>query len=181
MTLGELIALLRCDLRRLRDAPGASAGRFRRALDVFNPRFGPVLLVRCSQWLYGSRWTRPFAMLFSLLNVVLFGLEYTPRCPIGPGLFLPHTSGTVIGAARIGANVTIFQGVTLGAKAADLAFVTDRRPTIGDNVVVGAGAKVLGGIHVGDGAVIAANSLVLEDVAPGATMIGVPATPRTKS
>jgi serine O-acetyltransferase len=121
---------------------------------------------------------RPIAAILSIGNVVLFGLEVTPRCRIGEGLLLPHTSGTVIGAATIGCNVTIFQGVTLGAKEADLAFDSLKRPTIGSNVVVGAGAKVLGGIRVGDGAIIAANSVVIDDVRDKAVVMGIPAIER---
>jgi serine O-acetyltransferase len=113
------------------------------------------------------------------LNVILFGIEFTPKCEVGAGLMLPHTSGTVVGALKIGSNVTIFQGVTLGAKFADIGFTPDSRPVVGNNVMFGAGAKVLGGITVGDGAVIAANSLVVESVAPGATMIGIPAIDRS--
>ena len=60
--------------------------------------------------------------LFTYLNILLFGIEVAPRCEIGPGIFFPHTSGTVIGARRVGANVTIYQGVTLGAKELDMRF-----------------------------------------------------------
>ena len=110
-----------------------------------------------------------------MLNLFLFGIEVTPRCRIGAGLFLPHTSGTVLGAAEIGRNATIFQGVTLGARVADLAFDPSLRPILGNNVLIGAGAKILGGIKIGDGATIAANSLVIRDVPENARMMGVPA------
>jgi serine O-acetyltransferase len=82
---------------------------------------------------------------------------------------------------KIGHNVTIFQGVTLGAKFADIDFTPDSRPVVGNNVTFGAGAKALGGISIGDGAAIAANSLVIDDVRPGVVMIGVPATPKGDS
>ncbi len=120
-------------------------------------------------------------MFFSLANVILFGLEVTPRCKIGPGLMIPHTSGTVIGAAELGSNVTIFQGVTLGAKFADLEFNPDARPKLRDGVVIGAGAIVLGGIQIGQNAVVAANSLVTESVPDGALAIGVPAVVKVKT
>jgi serine O-acetyltransferase len=122
--------------------------------------------------------TKPLALMLSLINFVFFGLEVTPRCSIGPGLILPHTHGTVIGANRIGCNSTIFQGVTLGAKYADLEFDPSSRPVVGDNVTLGAGAKVLGGIKIGNRAIIAANSLVVTSVPDNAFMIGVPAEQR---
>ena len=87
--------------------------------------------------------------LFTYLNIVLFGLEVTPRCEIGPGIFFPHPSGTVIGAWRIGKNATILQGVTLGAQKMDLGFDSALRPEVGDNVLLGAGmlAAVLRGLE----------------------------------
>lgn len=169
-----LISLLRADLARLGN-PARPAAGFRLWIKLIHPRFMPVLLLRMSWACHRHVLTRPLGTVFSLLNVILFGLEVTPRCQIGPGLFLPHTSGTVIGAIEIGSGATIFQGVTLGAKFADLEFTPNSRPVIGDEVVVGAGAKVLGGIKVGNRAIVAANSLVLDNVADGALMIGVPA------
>jgi serine O-acetyltransferase len=106
---------------------------------------------------------------------VLFGLEVALRCEIGPGIFFPHPSGTVIGASSIGRNVTIFQGATLGARELDMGFDANLRPRIGDNVVIGSGAKILGGVHVGDSAVVGANAVVLETVESGATVVGIPA------
>lgn len=145
-------------------------------LKLIHPRFMPVILIRISQLLYKYTLLRPLAHLVVWINFFIFGIEVTPRCPIGGGLFLPHTSGTVIGAACIGENVTIFQGVTIGAKYADLRFNLSGRPVIEDGVVLGAGAKVLGGIMVGTGALVAANSLVIESVPPGVMVIGVPAS-----
>ena len=113
--------------------------------------------------------------LLTYLNIVLFGLEVTPRCQIGPGIFFPHPSGTVIGAWRIGSNVTILQGVTLGAKRMDLGFDFRLRPEVGDNVVLGAGSKILGGIHIGDNVTVGANSVVVDSVEPGSTVVGIPA------
>jgi len=113
--------------------------------------------------------------LLTYLNIVLFGLEVTPRCEIGPGIFFPHPSGTVVGAWRIGSNVTIFQGVTLGAKELDMGFDFRLRPEVGDNVVLGAGSKILGGIHIGDNATVGANSVVLDSVEADGMVAGVPA------
>jgi len=113
--------------------------------------------------------------LLTYLNVVLFGLEITPKCEIGPGVFFAHPVGCVIGAWRIGSNVTIFQEVGLGALRPDMGFSRELRCEIGDNVILGAGCKVLGPYHIGDGASIGANSVVLSSVEPQRTVFGVPA------
>lgn len=140
----------------------------------FSPRFLPVLLFRLSHWFYQKRLS-PFAKVLSLVNFVLFGLEIAVRCEISPGLYFPHTQGTVIGALRIGANATIYHNVTFGAREIDVAYSGAARPVVGDDVIVGAGAKVLGGITIGDGARIGANAVVIDDVPAGATVGGVPA------
>ena len=158
------------DLLRLGSASG-----FRLWIKLLHPRFVPVMIVRISCLLYDNKILRPLSLVFSLTNVILFGLEVTPRCKIGSGILIPHTSGTVIGAAELGCNITIFQGVTLGAKYADLAFSPSSRPIIGDDVIIGAGAKLLGGIHIGQGSVIASNTLLLESVPANSYAIGVPA------
>ena len=88
---------------------------------------------------------------------------------------MPHTQGTVIGAYSIGENATIFQGVTLGSKQLDFDYLAINRPQVGDDVVLGAGAKILGGIQVGSGVVVAANSLVLESLPDHTVVLGVPA------
>jgi serine O-acetyltransferase len=141
---------------------------------LLHPRFLPIVLCR------GSRAARlrkiPLVPeLLTYLNIVLFGLEVTPRCEIGPGIFFPHPSGTVIGAWRIGRNVTILQGVTLGAKKMDLGFDSRLRPEIGDSVTLGAGSKILGGIHIGDNVTVGANSVVVDSVEPNSTVVGIPA------
>jgi len=89
--------------------------------------------------------------------------------------------GTVIGAWRIGRNATIFQGATLGAKSVDMAFDQRLLPVLGDNVTVGAGAKVLGGITVGDDVVIGANAVVVHSVESRCTVAGIPAKVLTRS
>ncbi|MDD2542111.1 MAG: DapH/DapD/GlmU-related protein [Desulfuromonadaceae bacterium] len=142
---------------------------------IIHPRFMPVLIIRLARLFHATLIFRPLAVVLTWMNVFIFGIEVTPRCRIAGGLFLPHTSGTVIGAASIGLNATIFQGVTIGAKYADMDYTHEVRPTLENDVVVGAGAKVLGGINIGSGARVAANSLVLIAVPTGATAIGVPA------
>ncbi|MFM0505056.1 serine O-acetyltransferase [Paraburkholderia caffeinilytica] len=113
--------------------------------------------------------------MFSLLNFVLLGLEVAPQIRIGPGLFFPHTRGTVIGARSIGANATIFQQVTVGASELDMHFNPDLRPVIGDEVTLGAGAKILGSIEIGCRVIVGANSVVVKDVPSDTVCAGVPA------
>jgi serine O-acetyltransferase len=108
--------------------------------------------------------------------MIIFGIEVTPKCKIGKGLYIPHTYGTVIGASEIGEYVTIFQGVTIGAKFADIDFTINSRPKIGDRVLIGAGAKILGNISIGDDSIVSSNSLVINSVPNGVTVIGVPAS-----
>jgi serine O-acetyltransferase len=91
-------------------------------------------------------------------------------------LFLPHTVGTVLGAERIGDNCTIMQGVTLGTSEPDMGFTVSQRPIIGNHVLIGAGAKVIGRITIGDHAKIGANAVVLRDVPAFSLAVGVPAT-----
>lgn len=137
-------------------------------------RFLPIVLCRVSR---AARLRRIPVLpgLLTYLNLVIFGLEVSPRCEIGPGIFFPHPTGTVLGAWRIGSNVTLFQGVTLGARELDMGFDPKLRPSVGDNVVVGSGAKILGGIHIGDNAIVGANSVVVDSVEAGSTMVGIPA------
>lgn len=161
-------------MRQLSGNDGAEVSALHVLFGMLNPRLCPVILIRLAAWLATHR-LGPLGKIVTILNLVLFGIEVSPRIPIGPGLFLPHTSGTVIGAAGVGANVTIFQGVTLGAKELDLAFDLSSRPIIEDNVIIGAGAKVLGAVRIGAGARIGANAVVVTDIPPGAVAIGIPA------
>lgn len=102
----------------------------------------------------------------------LTGVEIHPGAQLGSGLFIDHATGVVIGeTAVIGDNVTIYHGVTLGGTSLEPG---KRHPTIGDNVTIGAGAKVLGNITVGDDAQIGANSVVIKPVPSGAVVVGVP-------
>ncbi|NIT24471.1 MAG: serine O-acetyltransferase, partial [Candidatus Aminicenantes bacterium] len=100
------------------------------------------------------------------------GIEIHPGAKIGPGFFIDHGMGVVIGeTSEIGEDVTLFQGVTLGGTGKEKG---KRHPTLGNRVVVGAGAKVLGGISVGDNVKIGANSVVLRSVPPDSTVVGIP-------
>lgn len=168
--------LLRKDLMRFREVFSLSSGtgRLQTPFLLFSPRFLPVLLFRISSTLRGVG-VPVLPKVFSSLNLMIFGLEIGLDVRIGGGLVLPHTVGTVIGAAEIGENVTIFQGVTLGAKSLQPGFDPATRPMIGNGVVIGAGAKVLGGLSIGDGVVIGANAVVLTDLRPGTVAGGIPA------
>ena len=105
----------------------------------------------------------------------LTGIEIHPCAQIGDGLFIDHGMGVVIGeTAEVGENVTMYQGVTLGGTG----FATGKRhPTVQDNVTIGSGAKLLGPITIGHGAKIGANSVVIHDVPPNSTVVGVPGHP----
>lgn len=175
MSLRELLALLRADLLRLTLPVNGFSPTKPSWMKVLNPRFMPVLFVRFARYFYLSRWLRFFSPVFTWLNVFIFGIEFTARCDVGPGLMLPHTVGTVVGATKIGANVTIFQGVTLGALAVDLLYIESLRPRLGDDVIVGAGAKLLGGIDIGNNVKIGANSVVLHSLPDNAVAVGIPA------
>lgn len=173
----KLFRCLAADLRWARTVvhgKGATISTARLWLGLFSPRFLPVFLCRLAHFFHLKK-LGPIAKLVSLLNFFFFGIEIAVRCPIGEGLFLPHTQGTVIGAYAIGRNAIIFQGVTLGAKELDFSYRAESRPLLGDDVIVGAGAKVLGGLVVANGARIGANAVVLQNVGPGQFAVGVPA------
>lgn len=101
------------------------------------------------------------------------GIEIHPAATIGKRFFIDHGTGVVIGeTTEIGNDVTLYQGVTLGGTGKD---VGKRHPTLGNNVMVGAGAKVLGPLKIGDNSMIAAGAVVLSDIPPNSTAVGVPA------
>lgn len=100
------------------------------------------------------------------------GIEIHPGAQIGKGLFIDHGNGVIIGeTAVLGDNVTLYQGVTLGGTGKEQG---KRHPTVGNNVMISAGAKVLGSFSIGDNSKIGAGSVVLEEVPPGSTVVGVP-------
>ncbi|MEA4898424.1 serine O-acetyltransferase [Bacillota bacterium Meth-B3] len=145
----------------------------RSALEVVlcYPGFRAVRRHRRAHWL----WTHGFklwARMVSQRTRKLTGIEIHPGAAIGRGLFIDHGMGVVIGeTAEIGDDVTLYQDVTLGGTGKD---VGKRHPTLGNNVVVGSGAKVLGPFAVGDGVKIGASAVVLKAVPPGATVVGNP-------
>lgn len=122
-----------------------------------------------SLWRHGLKW---LARWLSSLARLLTGIEIHPAARIGRRFFIDHGMGVVIGeTTEIGDDCTLYHGVTLGGTSWQKG---KRHPSLGHNVVVGAGAKILGPIHMGDGARIGSNAVVLRDVPAGATVVGVP-------
>ena len=127
---------------------------------------------RVAHWLYRHR-LRFLARWLSQLAKRRTGVEIHPAATIGRRLVIDHGTGIVIGAtAEIGDDCLLYQGVTLGGTGKD---VGKRHPTIGNNVLIGTGAKVLGPLKIGDNSRVAANSVVLRDIPPDSTAVGVPA------
>jgi serine O-acetyltransferase len=126
---------------------------------------------RISHWLW-NRGARVAARVFAELTRILTGVEIHPGAVLGAGLFIDHATGVVIGeTAEVGDDVTIFHGVTLGGTGTDTG---KRHPTIGDRVIVGAGAKILGPIKIGDDSRIGANAVVVKEVPSSSVVVGVP-------
>ena len=118
------------------------------------------------------------ARLLSQISRFFTGIEIHPGATIGKGLFIDHGMGVVIGeTAEIGDDVLIYHGVTLGGTGKDTG---KRHPTVGNNVVIGCGAKVLGPINIGNNVKIGANSVVLKDVPDDSTTVGIPAVNKIK-
>jgi serine O-acetyltransferase len=134
--------------------------------------FHALIAYRLAHWLHV--WGVPsLPRLISQVARLFTGVEIHPAAKIGRGFFIDHGMGVVIGeTAEIGDYVTLFQGVTLGGTGKERG---KRHPTLGNHVVVGAGAKILGGIKIGDNVKIGANSVVLKSVPTNSTVIGVPA------
>ncbi|HWJ02272.1 MAG TPA: serine O-acetyltransferase [Verrucomicrobiae bacterium] len=135
------------------------------------PGFHAILFHRVAHWLYDRGWVI-LPRMISQLSRFFTGIEIHPGAKIGEGLFIDHGTGVVIGeTSEIGNNVTLYQGVTLGGTGKEKG---KRHPTIGDNVVIGAGARVLGSFKVGDNVKIGAGSVVNKPVPANTTVVGVP-------
>ncbi len=157
------------------------AVRSRLEIALCYPGFHAVVMHRRAHGLWRRHWYL-LGRFVSALGRFLTGIEIHPGAVIGSGFFIDHGMGVVIGETSVvGNDVTLYHDVTLGgiSPAEDSGSQVDckRHPTLHDDVIVGSGTQILGPITVGQGARVGANSVVLKDVAPGATMVGIPAKP----
>ncbi|HHW01894.1 MAG TPA: serine O-acetyltransferase [Thermoanaerobacterales bacterium] len=135
------------------------------------PGFHAILMHRIAHWFYKKNLLL-IARIISQINRFITGIEIHPGARIGKGFFIDHGMGVVIGeTTEIGNNVTLYQGVTLGGTGKEKG---KRHPTLGNNIVVGSGAKILGPVKIGDNSKIGAGAVVLKDVPPNSTVVGVP-------
>ena len=166
-----MFSRLRSDIQCILDRDPAARSRWE-VLTLY-PGLHALVLHRMAHWCWsrGLKWVGRF---ISYVSRWLTGIEIHPAAVIGDRVFFDHAMGVVVGeTAEIGDGCTIYQGVTLGGTS--LYKGTKRHPTLGKDVVVSAGAKVLGGFVVGDGAKIGSNAVVIKPVPAGATAVGIPA------
>ena len=164
-----MLAELHRDIRAVRERDPAA----RSTLEVLlcYPGVHALAFHRIAHAIWRRGWTIP-ARFLSHVSRFLTGIEIHPAARIGPGLFIDHGMGVVIGeTSEVGENVTLLQGVTLGGTSLKRE---KRHPTLGNNVVVGAGAKIIGGFKIGDGSRIGAGSVVVREVPPNSVVVGVP-------
>ena len=141
------------------------------------PGLHAIWLHRLAHKLYLKGWVL-IPRLLNTFSRFLTGIDIHPGATLGPGLFIDHGMGLVIGeTAELGSNVTLYQGVTLGGTGKEKG---KRHPTLGNNVMVGAGAKILGAFEVGDNCSIAANAVLLKPLEDNVTAVGIPARPIKK-
>ncbi len=161
---------MRADIKAIRERDPAARSSFE--VFLMYSGFHAVCCHRIAHWFYRHHMFG-MARLISQTNRFFTGIEIHPGAKIGRGLFIDHGMGVVIGeTTEIGDNCTLYQGVTLGGTGKETG---KRHPTLGDNVMVGSGAKVLGPVKVGDNSKIAAGAVVLNEVPPNSTCVGVPA------
>jgi len=162
----DILADLRAPVEK---DPAAHGGRLTVVLAY--PGFHALVAHRFVHWLYRAKVPVVPRVLAAMARFST-GIEIDPGATIGRGVFIDHGMGVVIGeTAEVGDGCTIYQGVTLGGTSLQH---TKRHPTLGRDVTVGSGAAILGAITVGDGARIGANSVVVKDVPPNATVVGIP-------
>jgi serine O-acetyltransferase len=160
---------LRRDMRTVFERDPASRSRLE-ALFCY-PGVHALAFHRVGNRLWRRGWFGT-ARFVSHVSRFFTGIEIHPAARLGPGLFIDHGMGVVIGeTAEVGKNVTLYQGVSLAGTSLKRE---KRHPTLGDNVVVGAGAKVIGAIYIGDNSRIGAGSVVVRDVPPNSVVVGVP-------
>jgi serine O-acetyltransferase len=160
---------IRRDVRAVRERDPAA----RSTLEVLlcYPGVHALAFHRLAHSMWRRGWKIP-ARFLSNIGRFLTGIEIHPAAKLGPGLFIDHGMGVVIGeTAEVGENVTLLQGVTLGGTSLKRE---KRHPTLGNNVVVGAGAKIIGGFKIGDGSRIGAGSVVVREVPTNSVVVGVP-------
>ncbi len=165
-----MLRYIKNEISAIRDRDPAA----RSALEVFfmYSGFHAVCWHRVAHWFYKHRMFG-FARFISQANRFCTGIEIHPGATIGKGLFIDHGMGVVIGeTTEIGDNCTLYQGVTLGGTGKESG---KRHPTLGDNVMVGSGAKILGPFRVGSNTKTAAGAVVLSEVPDNSTCVGVPA------
>lgn len=163
-------AILRVDIQAVYDRDPACT-RFLEAILYFKG-FHAIQTHRLAHWLL-NRGRRDFALYLQSRSSSVFQTDINPAARIGKGIFLDHATGLVVGeTAVIGDNVSILHGVTLGGTGKE---GSDRHPKIGNGVLIGAGAKILGNIHIGNCSRVAAGSVVLKEVPAKTTVAGVPA------
>jgi serine O-acetyltransferase len=166
----ELGAAFRCDIAAVYDRDPACERRIEPVL--YFKGFHAIQTHRLAHWLWGQG-RRDFALYLQSRSSAVFQTDINPAAPIGRGIFLDHATGLVVGrTAVIEDNVSILQEVTLGGTGKDAG---DRHPKIRRGVLIGAGAKILGNIEIGEGAKVAAGAVVLHAVPPYTTVAGVPA------
>ena len=164
-----MLAKLRRDIQAVRERDPAA----RSTLEVLlcYPGVHALAFHRVAHAVWRRGWPVP-ARFLSHIARFLTGIEIHPAARLGPGLFIDHGMGVVIGeTAEVGENVTLLQGVTLGGTSLKRE---KRHPTLGNNVVVGAGAKIIGGFKIGDGSRIGAGSVVVREVPTNSVVVGVP-------
>ncbi|HOQ39007.1 MAG TPA: DapH/DapD/GlmU-related protein [Fervidobacterium sp.] len=138
---------------------------------LFHAGYRSLRLYRLSHLFYRTGF-KFFSYLIYHLNRIVYSIDIHPACEMEPGVVIDHGVGVVIGStASVGSGTVIYHGVTLGAKH---VVNGKRHPTVGRNVLIGAGAKILGPINIGDASKIGANSVVLDDVPAGCTVAGIP-------
>ncbi|MBS6599467.1 MAG: serine O-acetyltransferase EpsC [Clostridium sp.] len=161
---------LNYELQRVLDNDPAARSK----VEVFllYPCIHALIAYRIAHFFYKHKWFF-IARVISQLARFFTGIEIHPGAKIGKGLFIDHGMGVVIGeTTEIGDDVMLYHGVTLGGTGKDKG---KRHPTVGNGVLIGAGAKVLGPITIGDNAKIGSNAVVLKDVPPNATSVGISA------
>lgn len=174
--LWRFLVLLREDLDAARHRDPAARSRLEVALGY--PGVHAVWAYRIAHRMWREPALRLPARLFSQAVRAATGIEIHPGAQLGRRLFIDHGMGVVVGeTAQVGDDVVLFHGSTLGGKSMRHG---KRHPTLGDGVVVGAGAKILGPVWIGHGAQIGANAVVVKDVPAGATAVGVPAVVRPR-